>query len=143
MQFASIVQLAALLATMGATVQAIGINCQGSGRCGEASTTASNDLNRFIQNIPDDKWFNNGQQIACVATKSGSRDGICAFLQNTGGTNGKKIKELAPYIPGHGCSRCGSVPYYFPEGNNDVKDGALTFNFVTSPCNAPGGNGLC
>jgi len=33
---------------------------------------------------------------------------------------------------------CGSVPTGFP-GNNDVKNGQLTFNYVRQAC----GNGIC
>ena len=34
---------------------------------------------------------------------------ICAYLQNTQGANGKRLKELSQYIIDHGCQTCGSV----------------------------------
>lgn len=58
----------------------------------------------------DNQWYNNGEHIGCVQS-SGSYIadptegdiGFCAFLQNTDGTWGSIIKQLAPYIPQHGC----------------------------------------
>ncbi|KAJ6494596.1 Kp4-domain-containing protein [Mycena vulgaris] len=67
-------------------------------------------------------------QIRCV---KGFAGGVCAFLQNSGGVSGQSIKALAHYIPDHGCNRCGSVPLFFSDANN-VANGELTFDFVTS-----------
>ncbi|KAJ7468584.1 killer toxin, partial [Mycena latifolia] len=110
----------------------LGINCEGSAQCSGAVDAAS-DLAGYISGLSDDVWINNGQQIACIAN-------ICAFLQNTGGTWGSIVKQFAPYIPDHGCQACGSVPYYYPQGDNNVADGELTFNYVSdAACN----EGLC
>lgn len=105
---------------------ALGINCRGSEECSWANSGVARSLVDHIDGIDNNRWYNNGQQIACTAS-------ICAFLQNTGGTWGREIRELAHYIPDHGCKVCGSVPYFFPRGDNDVSHGELTFNFVRSP----------
>ncbi|KAI9862249.1 MAG: hypothetical protein M1813_004724 [Trichoglossum hirsutum] len=133
-------QTAALVAaTAISSVAALGINCGGSGWCSSARANVADNLNNLIQGIDPNRWYKNGEWIACtqsdgdfVVEASGSV-GFCAFLQNTGGTWGSIIKQLAPEIPKHGCRGCGSVPYYFLQGNNNAKDGELTFNMVTMP----------
>ncbi|KAJ7919000.1 killer toxin, partial [Mycena leptocephala] len=67
--------------------------------------------------------YENGQHIAC--SKAGP---ICAFLQNSGGLGAVDIKPLAAAIVAHGCSGCGSAPFF--NSNNNVALGELTFNFV-------------
>jgi len=87
----------------------------------------------MINTIPDNRWFRDGEEIACysggfIAT------GICAFLQNTKGSWGYQIKAKAHYITDHGCRVCGSVPMLYPQQNN-VKKGELTFNYKDwTPC---------
>ncbi|KAJ7257289.1 Kp4-domain-containing protein [Mycena rebaudengoi] len=109
------------------TRKTTGINCNGSKACFYGDSRAAAFLAGYIDKMRDDIWINNGQHIACIGH-------ICAFLQNTGGTWGSIVKQLAPHIPyGHSCKICGSVPYYFPQGNNNVADGELTFNYVYSP----------
>lgn len=125
---------AALLAAHAAT---LGINCRGSLNCGDSwpytPANKAQALVGYINGINANRWYANGEQIACFANH-------CAFLQRTGGAWGSKIRQLAPYITGHGCSSCGSVPYYYPQGNNNVADGMLTFNYVnTAKCS----NRLC
>ncbi|KAJ7912966.1 killer toxin [Mycena leptocephala] len=125
--------LAAAFLTFGRVtppVADLGINCRGSISCGDDD--AANILVSYIETISDGTWYNNGQHIACYFN-------ICAFLQNTGGTTGAVIKQLAPYIPGHKCKECGSVPYYYPQGDNNVADGELTFDYVSDACDT----GLC
>jgi hypothetical protein len=133
-----------LLATI-TTASALGINCRGSSDCNIANDlhTASR-LAGFISGIDPNRWYNNGEQIACAQSTGslGVASGfvaICAFLQNTGGAPGRNIAGLAPFITGHGCTICGSVPYFYPSDNN-VADGELTFNGVHNPCTD---NGLC
>ncbi|PPQ87354.1 hypothetical protein CVT24_001103 [Panaeolus cyanescens] len=140
MKISFAVYTAALVSTFGYSAQALGINCDGSNYCSNFSSGVASRLSGYIQGISDNAWYNNGQQIACIGKSSGS-GGICAFLQNTGGANGKTIKQLAPYIPNHGCGVCGSVPYYYPQGNNNVADGELTFNYVSNACHS--WEGLC
>ena len=82
-------------------------------------------LANAINNIDTGRWYSNGEHIACYKR-------ICAFLQGTGGAWGSNIKGLAHFIPEHGCTVCGSVPYYYP-GVNDVSQGQLTFNYVSNP----------
>jgi len=130
------VSVSILLAAIG--TQALGINCRGSAFCDKALNGAVNGyeadtLTQFINGIDENRWYNNGEQIACFEPSH-----ICAFLQNTGGSWGKNIKGLAHYIKDHGCKTCGSVPYFYP-GNNNVDDGMLTYNYVRSAC----GHGLC
>ncbi|KAB8221349.1 killer toxin [Aspergillus novoparasiticus] len=115
----------------------LGINCRGSANCNTfGNTQMAFQLKHAIDGIDPNRWYNNGEHIACVG--SGARitgnGGFCAFLQNTGGTNGAVIKSLAHYIPEHGCKVCGSVPYFYPQGNNNVDDGELTFNYVDNAC---------
>lgn len=134
MQF-SLATALSLLA-VASTAAAKGINCEGSSNCNPSFNSGvwraeAGELKNLIDRIPDDKWFNNGQKIACVRW-------ICAFLQNTGGAPGRNIKGLAHFIPDHGCTICGSVPYFYP-AINDVSQGMLTFNWV----NTPKCEGLC
>ncbi|KAI9862064.1 MAG: hypothetical protein M1813_004836 [Trichoglossum hirsutum] len=143
-------QTAALVAaTAISSVAALGINCGGSALCSNTLDQVASNLNTYIQGIDPNRWYNNGEWIACTQSESniipdvsGSL-GFCAFLQNTGGTWGSIIKQLAPEIPNHGCRVCGSVPYYFLQGNNNVDDGELTFNMVTMPKGTRCTNGVC
>ncbi|WQF87897.1 Putative killer toxin Kp4/SMK, killer toxin, Kp4 [Colletotrichum destructivum] len=136
MQFSSFF---AIVLAAASPATALGINCRGSVRCGgngqpgniRGDEAAS--LAKWINGIDENRWYNNGQQIACTSTN------ICAFLQNTGGAPGRNIKGLAHFIPEHSCKVCGSVPYFYP-GINDVSQGELTFNWVTNTC---GKVGLC
>jgi len=125
--FASLLHLAA----------ALGINCRG----GACSSTGARQLTRAIEGIDRNRWFANGEQIACVTFDTDdSSSSFCAFLQNTGGAWGSRILELAHYLRDHGCKGCGSVPYFYPE-DNDVSHGELTYNVVNKPCSRR--DGLC
>ncbi|KAI9775167.1 MAG: hypothetical protein M1839_001418 [Geoglossum umbratile] len=137
-------------ATAISSVAALGINCQGSGWCPSARANVAMDLNDLIQGIDSNRWYKNGEWIACAqsegdfgADTAKGDVGFCAFLQNTGGTWGSIIKQLAPEIPKHGCRVCGSVPYYFLQGNNNVDDGELTFNMVKMPKGTKCTEGRC
>lgn len=118
-----------------------GINCEGSSSCFLKGKSAASTLRNYINSIDDNRWFNNNEQIACTGYFPNDKfdDGICAFLANTGGSNGAKIKQLAGYIIEHNCKTCGSVPYFYP-GDNDVDHGRLTFNYVAHSCHK---NGVC
>ncbi|KAI1085446.1 killer toxin [Whalleya microplaca] len=139
---------AALVSTLLLGTQALGINCRGSALCssflnGAVTGNEVETLAQWIQGVEKDgvktqgvdvnRFYKNGEQIACY-----ERSHICVFLQNTNGAQGSKIKELAKYVDDHGCKTCGSVPTDYPNSNN-VKNGELTFNYVTKSC----GNGLC
>lgn len=120
----------------------LGINCRGSGLCPQAGLDAPNAairLKGFIDNIQNDRFYRNGEQIACV--HANTYDGICAFWQKTNGLYGGTAKQKAHYIPEHGCDICGSVPLDYPHTNN-VENGMLTFNYVTKTC-LVGTDGLC
>jgi hypothetical protein len=122
-------------------VAGLGINCRGSYSCVGARRVAHR-LTHSIGAIDRNRWYRNREQIACVSLEGDeSVRWFCAFLQNTGGAPGSKILELAHYIEDHGCRGCGSVPYYFPEGDNNVSRGELTYNSVITPCSLD--DGLC
>jgi hypothetical protein len=116
-----------------ASVEALGINCRGSGFC-----NGSNVLSRirgFINTIPDCTHFNNGKHIACVSDANlfDRKGGVCAFLQGTSkGLSAGALKVLMRDLDGHKCGACGSVPILFPKefaNKNDPAGGILTVNF--------------
>ncbi|KAI5460745.1 killer toxin [Mariannaea sp. PMI_226] len=123
------------LAAVATTVNGLGINCEGSGQCGPLADNNAQKLVNYINGIDPNRWYNNGQLIACSGF-------VCAFLQNTGGAPGRNIKGLAHFITEHGCKNCGSVPYFYPSDNN-VADGELTFNAVGDPSSCKVTFGLC
>ncbi|CAG8238419.1 unnamed protein product [Penicillium salamii] len=132
------------LSLTGSATAALGINCRGSANCNTfGDNQMAIQLTRAIEGIDTNRWYNNGEHIACIGSGAGitGNGGFCAFLQGTGGTNGGKIKELAHYIPEHGCRTCGSVPYFYP-GDNNVDHGQLTYNYVSNAC-AKDGARLC
>ncbi|KAL7931829.1 killer toxin [Trichoderma chlorosporum] len=104
-----------------------GINCEGAASCRFAGTNKAKTLQQFISNADDNTWFENGQQIACA-------NGICAFFQGTNGGWGSDAKRLAGDIIDHGCSTCGSAPFYYPTPNDIAPYGELTFNAVGKDC---------
>ena len=117
MQFTAALASMLLLASNAA---ALGINCQGSGRC--TGGNVATGLRDLIRGNDMNRWYGNGQNIACLGN-------ICAFLQNSSGANGARILLLAQAIVEHGCKICGSAPF----ANNNVNTGQLTFNYVASP----------
>ena len=108
-----------------------GINCEGSSEC-EPSGANLSDLASDAGELDPSRWYNNGDHIVCEkASENGG--GICAFLKNTGGAPGSSIQPLLDALENHGCKRCGSVPLYYPQGdNNDADHGVLTVNYVSS-----------
>ncbi|KAG9498071.1 hypothetical protein J7337_010960 [Fusarium musae] len=117
-------------------VSAEGINCHGSSNCANAGFKLTGLL-RTAQDLNDNKWYYNGQHIACWQALD--KTGFCAFLQNTGGLPGKDIKRLLQELVNHGCAKCGSVPAFYPSDNDIKSHGMLTVNYV-SKTNC---NGLC
>jgi hypothetical protein len=130
-----------VLAALFHIVTALGINCRGTCPLSHDVSFAYR-LTNAIEGIDRGRWFANGEQIACTRdpTPSGPLISYCAFLQNTGGAWGSRIIELARYLEAHGCTGCGSVPYFYPE-DNDVSHGELTYDHVVKPCSYRGG--LC
>ncbi|KAJ5394693.1 hypothetical protein N7509_000246 [Penicillium cosmopolitanum] len=127
-----------LIPALALSVSALGINCQGSSQCGNVDGR-STDILASVQKIDPNRTYFNGQRIACW--KAGAGDGLCAFLQGTGGIQGSLIPELVQDLVNHGCTRCGSVPVFFNSGDNNINDhGELTINYVLS---TGGCNGLC
>ena len=119
----------------------LGINCRGSALCSSSDSYTAENLRSSIGGVPDDKYFPKGKHIACdrggvtwvpIPGVPATGGGICAFVQNIDGMLGKDLKRLAGFIVDHGCNVCGSVPTDYPDSNN-VKDGQLTFNYVSSP----------
>ena len=128
--------LAALALTF-AGANALGINCRGSSECLSQDIDAAKLLTNLLNNIDPGRLYNDGEQIVC-------RYNMCAFLQYTfSGASGAKIQSLAHLIPEHGCHTCGSVPIFFNDGDNNVWDGELTFNYARHPCPQSVGTGLC
>ncbi|KAL3679138.1 hypothetical protein R1sor_022094 [Riccia sorocarpa] len=116
--------LSALLLLNAATrSDALGINCRGSSNCASVHAPALSEINRKVQDLPNNNVYPNGQHIACS-------DNICAFLQNISGTKtGAQIKGYVDQLLAHGCSKCGNVP---TEPGNDVSTGQLTVNWSRS-----------
>ena len=88
--------LSGLVAALSLTSVSVaeGINCKGSSKCSRGSAWPLADA--ITYGIDVDRWYNNGEHVACAS------NGVCAFLQNTGGWQGRKIKEVAHFIPEHG-----------------------------------------
>lgn len=115
-----------------------GINCNGSGNCPGVAGNL-NTLISYANSIDSNRWYNNGEKIVCQESALGT--GLCAFLKNTGGAPGSSIKPLLQALANHGCKKCGSIPLFYPQGdNNDADHGILTVNAVGS---TDGCNGRC
>ncbi|OCL14191.1 killer toxin [Glonium stellatum] len=140
MQF-KISHLLALAVFSATTIAAEGINCHGSANCDTAPDAPQLiDLVALIDHIDDNRFYNNGEQIACQ-NEAFFKGAVCAFTQKSGGAPGSSIKTLAQELRDHGCSVCGSIPLFFPQDNN-VDDGELTVNWVGNSC-CPGSNCIC
>lgn len=113
-----------------------GINCNGSGDCAGTPGTLG-DLIADAYQIDPNRWYNNGEHIACSDNRGGG--GLCAFFQNTLGGPGSSVLTLLQDLQAHGCNKCGSIPVNFPQGDNSENHGELTVNFVVSA----GCTGLC
>lgn len=102
MQFPTIL-LTAVLAAQSAA--GLGINCRGSSQCSQGTAEVSRKLTKYINSLPDNKWIQNGVQIACVREPhpGGQNGAICAFMQNTGGAPASSLKKLAQALVDHGC----------------------------------------
>lgn len=102
----SLFDICLLALSLTATTNALGINCQGSANCNTfGNNQIAAQLTHAISGIDTNRWYSNGDRIACAGSGAPitGNGGFCAFLQNTGGANGGKIKDLAHYIPEHGC----------------------------------------
>ncbi|KAB8233944.1 hypothetical protein ETB97_003270 [Aspergillus alliaceus] len=133
----SITNLLAIASLGVLAVEGKGINCEGSSNCGNVAFHISKLIND-VKNIDPNRWYYNGNRIACWQNVAGS--GFCAFPQKTGGVPGKSIPDLLQKISDHGCKRCGSVPLFYPQDNNIDSHGEITVNWVSS---TGGCNGLC
>lgn len=104
------------------STSALGINCRGSSNC--SGSHVLSEINTKVQALPDSNTYANGVHIACVGN-------ICAFLQNVSGTKtGAQVKQYVQNLLNHGCNTCGSDP---TEDGNNVDNGELTVNYVSSP----------
>lgn len=121
-------------------VMGLGINCRGNPSCSIAGTYGVHltDFQEWFRSIDPNRWYDNGEHIACrTVTVVQGLPGVngdatvCAFLQGTGGDWGSVMQPLIDDLVDHGCKTCGSVPLFFPQGNNNVGDGQLTFNIVS------------
>ncbi|KAM7190129.1 Killer toxin [Naviculisporaceae sp. PSN 640] len=130
---------ALVLGLLAATSHGLGINCRGSGMCSIGTDgLGAENLRNSINGVDDNKWFRAGEHIACDPRVGPSfpipwtpqlGGGICAFIQNIDGMDGRTVKRLAQAIVDHKCKTCGSAPLR----DNDVKYGQLTFNYVEHP----------
>ncbi|KAH7210773.1 killer toxin [Fusarium redolens] len=115
-----------------------GINCEGNARCPELNLYQGvGDYLGQANRIDPNRWYNNGEHIMCFTSYPHTEIGIkaplssCAFLQKSGGAPGRSIKPLLEALNNHGCRMCGSVPLFYPQGDNDIDHhGELTINFV-------------
>ncbi|KAJ2978107.1 hypothetical protein NQ176_g4002 [Zarea fungicola] len=128
-----------LLITLATTLGSVsaGINCNGSGNCPGIVGDVDGIIN-LASEIDDNRVYQNHENIVCIQSALGN--GLCAFLQNTGGIRGDTIKSLVAQLKGHGCKKCGSIPVFFPSDNSESAHGILTINAVTS---THGCDGVC
>lgn len=103
-----------------------GINCDGSFWCG-ATNQNLNDIVAKVCNELQGFTFGPYEHIACGGGN------LVAFTQMTdrriwGSVACGLLRQLRDY----GCKQCGSIPLGFPQ-DNDVYNGELTVNYVTSP----------
>ncbi len=91
-----------------------GINCKGSGFCNGAMPKLDDvldELNKFP--VHPERWYQNGEHIVCMRNHGDPRDpsdispdGICVFLQGTGGMPGYTIEPLLKHLREHNCRQC-------------------------------------
>ncbi|KFY39723.1 hypothetical protein V495_05761 [Pseudogymnoascus sp. VKM F-4514 (FW-929)] len=130
------------VAIMASTIAAEGINCHGSANCDtEPEQLSLSTLVDLVKGADDNRWYNNGEKIACMWENFFS-GAFCAFWQGSNGNSGRESKLYIQSLSDHGCGLCGSIPYGFPT-TNDINNGYLTVNFVTDNCLEHEGTGLC
>jgi hypothetical protein len=137
MKFSQSLAITSAFALTAVEVNALGINCRGSGDC----STIVGNINQLIStvgNIQGDRFYNDGEHIACLESELGN--GLCVFAQGSGGLPGSSVPPLLQALSDHHCGKCGSVPLFFPQGSNDPSKGILTVNVIGS---TGGCNGLC
>ncbi|KAJ2975750.1 hypothetical protein NQ176_g5350 [Zarea fungicola] len=125
-----------LVASYAANVFALGINCHGSGECSFCrAQTNLKELQQACNNIDDNTYYQNGQQICCTECDDDNTEefSVCAILQYTSnGAPGHSIKSAIQSLIDHKCGLCGSFPFY----HNDVYEGELTVNVMDyTTCN--------
>lgn len=132
-----------ILAAVLSPIFPLGINCRGATLCKRANGSDAKRLTEYINGIDQARHYSNGEHIACVrfGVGLGIKSHVCAFMQGKPeGASGMDILRLAHYIIEHGCRKCGSVPWNFPQAN-DIRNGQLTYNIVSSKTCDP--DGLC
>ncbi|CEF75998.1 hypothetical protein FGSG_10551 [Fusarium graminearum PH-1] len=113
-------------------VRRLGINCRGSSTCGVGGIghTPNGDLKDVRDAVAagEEGNFGNGDHIACIPFVVGQ---LCAFYQGIGSRTFTKEQSVTflDQLRQHGCSKCGSIPV---DPGNDVKNGQLTVNYVSS-----------
>ncbi|KAL7809321.1 killer toxin Kp4/SMK [Trichoderma aethiopicum] len=117
-------------AGIASTVNALGINCQGSGLCVGNKGLLGTVLGQ-VKAMDQSKTFSDGEHIACAESSVSIGDpSLCLFYQKTGRTF--TVAQTIWYVQAlmdHGCTACGSIPV--DDGNN-VDNGELTANMVTN-----------
>ncbi|KAL6859421.1 killer toxin [Trichoderma novae-zelandiae] len=118
------------VASVASTVNALGINCQGSGLCTSNKGLLGTLLGQ-LKAMDQSQSFSDGEQVACAESSvTIGQPSLCVFYQKTGRTF--TVAQTVWYVQAlldHGCGACGSVPV--DEGNN-VDNGELTANMVTN-----------
>jgi hypothetical protein len=95
----------------------LGINCKGSGMC-PACNMGTNEAIYSMNQIRDDHFFPNGQQILCRACNNcnpdlagcvpGAEPGLCVFPQKMKIgeiISGKTVKDALAAVKAHNCKR--------------------------------------
>ncbi|KAL1964723.1 hypothetical protein VTN77DRAFT_6749 [Rasamsonia byssochlamydoides] len=113
------------------SVQATGINCEGSSNCDVQGKTALSELTTMFEAAIQNETlasitYSSGEQIGCVPVSLGA---ICAFYQAGASGNIRNALGYIEQLSNHGCKTCGSVP---TKPGNDVSQGMLTVNYVSS-----------
>ncbi|MCJ1466811.1 hypothetical protein MMC07_005431 [Pseudocyphellaria aurata] len=105
------------------------VTCNGDPDCHPANNRIARKLTDYINFIDPNRNYLDRELIACQKFKIDTvfESHVCAFVQKEGGAPGSSIRNLAQFIPDHGCQTCGSVPYLYPEGYG----GNLTYNVVS------------
>lgn len=129
-----LLSLLSIPAAVLAAPDALGINCRGSSLCVKANVLHA--FQSLAPSLDQNRQYQNGEHIMCTFLDATN---ICMFFQGTGfGAPGRSVGPLIDALIAHGCDTCGSVPIFFPSGNNDPSSGILTVNVVGNAegCNA-------
>lgn len=119
-----------LLLTAVSSAGALGINCQGDGNCFNG-----NQLQQFYNladGLQQGRFYQNDERIMCQPYSGLAGGAFCLFLSGTGfGAPASSFKTLIKDLMDHGCQACGSIPLFFPDGDNSPNRGVLKSDWVS------------